>query len=90
MNVTDYPALPAHIAERGECTKPTWQEVEFSPDSAKHSGPAERVCRLCMVAGDCLAWAVSTPGVRGVYSGVLFHGQGAPARIIRPREGSRT
>ena len=79
--------LPSHIAAEGSCTLPKHAHVEFNPDTAKDTRPAELVCRRCSVAGACLAWAVSNPGVRGVYSGVLFFGQGAPARILRDSRG---
>ena len=95
--VGDFPALPARIAGEGSCSKPQLVrgvQVEFNPDYAAQAGPAERVCRRCPVAGDCLAWAVNTPNVVGVYSGVWFRGFGAPAKIIRamsrePQSGPR-
>ncbi|MEV4032955.1 WhiB family transcriptional regulator [Streptomyces umbrinus] len=51
---------------------------------------AKRVCARCPVAGQCLAWALSTGQTSGVWGGTGEEERAALLRTIRRRQTSRT
>ena len=59
---------PGAWRERGRCrTAPT--EL-FFPDRGDDCGPAKAVCRRCPVLGECRAYALGLPWLKGVWGGL--------------------
>lgn len=80
--------------------RPSWQadalckehpEVNFFPDPSQSAAPASAVCARCLVASECLSYALSETGIAGVWGGTSDEERRAlePASDSTPKVWSR-
>jgi len=74
---------PGLWAQRGACRGKPETAALFFPAPGDDPRPAKQICAACPVEADCLTYAMSCPGLEGIWGGTTHNEREALRRVRR-------